>query len=201
MHTETFADILRYGGIISQVIAAVSCLASDSNNAVTNAASKVITTHPQKQGARVLLVSERVTVSVERAHRTCSTTQMLFFHDSPPPWQFGNALGLRVAKASVPGQTNEWQYWSVVNMHTENFFEVARRMKMRSVEVHLQRIKVQEFGRPEETANYAVVTDARIPRNWYLSRPGCNFGDRHRVNPKMARELKAAYPENFRGPD
>ena len=51
MHTETFADILRYGGIISQVIAAVSCLAGDSNNAVTNAASKVITTHPQQQAA------------------------------------------------------------------------------------------------------------------------------------------------------
>jgi hypothetical protein len=89
-------------------------------------------------------------------------------------------------------------------MHTENFFEIARRMKMSSVEVRLLRVKVQEFGRPEErTASYAIVTDARIPRNWYLSEPGCNFEDRDRdsVEAKTARELKAAYPENFRAPD
>jgi hypothetical protein len=188
--------------MISQVIAAVSCLAGDSNISVTDPASKAITTHPQQPTARVLLASKRVMVSVETAHRTCSTTQMLFFHNWPPPWQYGNALGLRSGKASVPGQTDEWQYWRVVNMHTENFFEVARRMKMRSVEVHLLRVKVQEFGRPEErVASYAVVTDARIPRNWYLSGPGCNFGDQARVEAKTARELKAAYPENFRAPD
>ena len=140
-------------------------------------------------------------VSVETAHRTCGTTQMLFSHDSPPPWKNGNALGLRFREASIPGQIDEWEYWRVVNMHTENFFEVTRRMKMASVEVHLLSIKVQEFGRPERTASYAVVTGPRIPRNWYLSWPGNNFGDPSRVDPKTAQELKAAYPENFRAPD
>jgi hypothetical protein len=88
--------------------------------------------------------------------------------------------------------------WRVVNMHTENFFEVARRMRMRSIEVHLLRIKVEEPGRPESTASYAVVTDANIPRSWYLSWPGETFGDRKHMDSEMARELKAAYPENFR---
>ena len=77
-------------------------------------------------------------------------------------------------------------------MHTENFFEAASHLKMSSVEVQLLRIKVQQFGHPEGTANYAVVTDARIPKNWFLSRPA--------TDPKTDRELKKAYPEQF-GPE
>ena len=76
-------------------------------------------------------------------------------------------------------------------MHTENFFKAASRLKMSSVEVHLLRIKVQDFGHQESTASYAVVTDARIPRDWYRWWPG------KRGDPKTARELKEAYPEIF----
>lgn len=81
-------------------------------------------------------------------------------------------------------------------MHTENFFEVARCLKMPSIEVHLLKIKVQEFGHQETTASYALVTDARIPREWYLWWPGSNFGG-SLADLKTARELKEAYPENF----
>jgi hypothetical protein len=201
MNTATFTGILRYGGIISQVMAAASCLAGDSRNPVTDPASNV-TTNLQQKAARLLLSPTRVMVSVETAQKTSITTQMLFFHDSPPPWKLGNALGLRGEKASVSGQTNDWQYWRVINMHTENFFEVARRMRMSSVEVHLIQIRVEELGRPDErTANYAIVTDARIPRNWYLFEPRVNFSDRTRLEAKTVRELKAAYPENFRALD
>jgi len=93
---------------------------------------------------------------------------------------------------AVPGQIEEWEAWRVVNMHAENFFEVASRLKMSSVEVHLLRFKVQEFGY-QEHKGYAVVTDPRIPRSWYLSEP--------HLDSKTARALRAAYLESFRASD
>src|SRR5438067_2394769 len=101
-------------------------------------------------------------VSVEEARRTCEITHAAFEHSSPAPWKYGNRLKLRFGKASVPGQMEEWEAWRVINMHAENFFEVASRLKMSSVEVHLIRVKLQEFGHPHSTASYAVITDARI---------------------------------------
>jgi len=181
--------LFRLAGVILQVIAAMSCFAADSKTPVTEPSSKTITTNLPAIG---LVESKRVMVSIETAHRTCSTSHVLFIHDSPAPWKGGNTLGLRFRTASVPGQIEEWEDWRVVNMHTENFFEAASRLKMSSVEVQLLRIKVLELAHPETTATYAVVTDARIPKNWFLSRPG--------TDPKTARELKEAYPEKF-GPD
>ncbi len=199
MRTMTLTDMLRCGGVIIQAIATVSCLAVDLKNPVADPTSKVVRTNLQQQTGMVLLESKRVVVSVETARRTCSHTTVLFIRDSPPPWKDGNRLGLRFPKASVPGQIEEWEDWRVVNMHTENFFEVATRLKMSSVEVQLLRIRVQEFGHQETTASYAVVTDARIPRGWYLSWPGENRGNH--VDLRTAGELKASYAENFRAAD
>ena len=198
MRVMTLTDMLRYGGVIIQVIATMSCLAADSKTPVTDPSSKVITTNLHPQTGLVLLESKRVMVSVETAHRTCIIRPYVLVEawahrDSPPPWKDGHHLGLRFPKVggsvTVP---EEWEEWSVANMHAENFFEAASRLKLSSVEVQLLRIKVQEFGHPESTATYAVVTDARIPKNWFLSRPG--------TDPKTDRELKKAYPEKF-GPD
>jgi hypothetical protein len=101
-------------------------------------------------------------------------------------------LGLRFPKVggsvTVP---EEWEEWSVSNMHAENFFEAANRLKLSSIEVHLLRIKNFGRGNQESWAGYAVVTDARIPRDWYRWWPG------KRSDPKTVRELKEAYPEIF----
>ena len=198
MRTMILTDMLRYVGVIIQVIATMSCLAADSKTPVADPGSKVITTNLHQQTGLVLLESKRVMVSIETAHRTCIIRPYVLVEawvnrDSPPPWKDGHHLGLRFPKVggsvTVP---EEWEEWTVANMHAENFFEAASRLKLSSVEVQLLRIKVQEFGHPESTATYAVVTDARIPKNWFLSRPG--------RDPKTDRELKKAYPEQF-GPE
>jgi hypothetical protein len=176
----------------------MSCLAADSKTPVTDPNSKVITTNLHQQTGLVLLESKRVMVSIETAHRTSRATGVLIIHDSPAPWKDGNYLGLRFPKVGFVSVPQEWEEWGVVNMHTENFFEAARRLKMSSVEVILLRIKVREFGHQESTASYAFVTDARIPKNWYLSWPG-KFAVSH-MNAKTVRELKEAYAEKF-GPD
>jgi hypothetical protein len=197
MRTMTLTDMLRYGGVIIQVIATMSCLAADSKTPVTDPSSKVITTNLHQQTGLVLLESKRVMVSVETAHRTCIIRPYVLveawvIRDSPPPWKDGHHLDLRFPKVgglvTVP---EEWEEWSVPNMHAENFFEAASRLKLSSIEVHLLRINDLGLGHPESLAGYAVVTDARIPRDWYRWWPG------KRGDPKTARELKEAYPEIF----
>jgi len=198
MRTMILTDMLRYGGVIIQVIATLSCLAVDSKTPVTDPSSKVITTNLHQQTGLVLLESKRVMVSVETAHRTCIIRPYVLIEawvnrDSPPPWKDGYRLGLRFPKvgglATVPEQ---WEEWSVANMHAENLFEAARRLKLSSIEVHLLRINDLSRRQGQESwAGYAVVTDARIPRDWYRWWPG-KGGD-----PKTARELKEAYPEIF----
>lgn len=193
----TLTDMLRYGGVIIQVIATMSCLAADSKTPVADRGSKVITTNLHQQTGLVLLESKRVMVSVETAHRTCILLPYVLVeswvnHDSPPPWKDGYQLGLRFPKVggsvTVP---EEWEAWSVANMHAENFFAAASRLKLSSIEVHLLRIKDFDLGHHESWAGYAVVTDARIPREWYRWWPG------KRRDPKTARALKEAYPEIF----
>ena len=200
MRTMTLTDMLRYGGVIIQVIATMSCLAADSKTPVADPSSRVITTNLHQQTGLVLLESKRVMVSIETAHRTCVIRPYVLVEawvkrDSPPPWKDGHHLGLRFPKVggsvTVP---EEWEEWSVANMHAENFFEAASRLKLSSIEVHLLRIKDFPFGRSSafgSLAGYAVVTDARIPRDWYRWWPG------KRGDPKTARELKEAYPEIF----
>jgi hypothetical protein len=170
---------------------------ADSKTPVTAPSSKVITTNLHQQTGLVLLESKRVMVSVETAHRTCilgpnGLVEAWANRDSPPPWKEGHTLFLRFPKVgglvTVP---EEWEEWSVANIHAENFFEAASRLKLSSIDVHLLRINDLGLGHPESWAGYAVVTDARIPRDWYRWWPG------KRGDPKTARESKEVYPEIF----
>jgi len=207
MRLMTVTD-MRYGGVIGQVIAAVICLVGCSRNLVTDSAPEPVTTNMDQQEAKRSRPLERVIVQVTNT----ISTAIGFRRSSPPPWEDGNYLTFHFRKASVPGQVEEWVSWGVVNMHSENFFEITRRLKMSSVEVHVLHTgaspaKVQEPGRPERTittyGGYAVVTDPRIPRKWYLSEPGGNVGrgGKTHLESKTARELRAACPENFRVSD
>ena len=88
-------------------------------------------------------------------------------------------------------------------MHTENFSEITRQLKIDAVEVlilHTKKtpITIQQIGGPKyeafDDAGYALITDPRIPREWLLSEP--RLGDR-----KIKSHLKAGYPKNFRAAD
>ncbi len=156
-----------------------------------------------QQEAKPSLALERVRVMVPLGFTNCAHTQCLIERSSPPPWQHGNFLAFTFRKVTAPGQMEEWAYWRVVNMHAENYCEITRRLKMSSVEVHVLHTgasheRHQELGHPERTITtdegYAVVTDARIPREWYLYEPRGNVS-------KTLRALRAAYPENFRESD
>ncbi len=144
----------------------------------------------------------RDTLSLERewvrVTNVISTT-IGFKRNSPPPWTNGNNLTVRFRKTPVPGQDEEWASWSVVNIHSENFAEITRRLKLDLIELrvwHLRKIpiSIQPTGGVARNASqddgYALVTDARIPRKWFLAHAR---GDR-----QVARELEAASPGSFR---
>lgn len=198
MRVVTATD-MRCGGAISQVIAAVICLLGCSRSPVPNPAPKAFATNMVQQTAKLPLLLERVVVPVET---TGMSTLIHFPSNSPPPWKYGNWFTIRFEKPRVQAEIKEWVEWNVVNMHTENFREITRRLKMSSVEVHVLHTKtypleVGPSARPPysvtQSTGYAVITDARIPREWYLSEPA---GPGH-MDLKTARELKAAFPEYF----
>jgi hypothetical protein len=131
------------------------------------------------------------------------TTLIGFQRSSPPPWKDGNFLSFHFLKPQVAGQEEERASWSVVNINAENFSEITRQLRIDSVEVlvlHTKKnpVTIQGPG-PQYTAledvGYALITDPRIPREWFLSEPvrGCDE--------KIASQLKSAYPKNFRASD
>lgn len=87
--------------------------------------------------------------------------------------------------------------WSVVNIHAENLGEISKRLKTDSVEMLILPVTnfqgtVQDAGSPERTvlnnSAYALVTDARIPREWFLEGP----------RNESAGTVKSNYPNYFR---
>ena len=144
----------------------------------------------------------RETLSLEREWvpvTSVISTTIGFRRNSPPPWTNGNSLTVRFRKTPVPGQDEEWASWSVVNIHSENFAEITRRLKLDSIELRVWHrrkspISIQPTGGVARNAlqddGYALVTNARIPREWFLARAR---GDR-----EVGRELEAASPGSFR---
>jgi hypothetical protein len=200
MRVVTVTDI-RYGGIISPVVAAVIFLLGCSRSPVPDPAQKAVTANRQPQTAKLPLPLERVVVPVDT---TGMSTLIGFPSNSPLPWKHGNWFTIEFQRPSAQGQTEERVHWNVVNINTENFREITRRLKISSVEVHVLHttahpIKTHPPGRPAHTVTlstgYAVVTDARIPREWFLFEPARTIGH---MDSKTARQLKAAFPENFR---
>ena len=196
---------IRCAAAISQLVAGFICLTGCSRSSVADSGRQAFTLNMRQQEAKPSLALERVSVMVPLGFTNCAHSQVLLEGNlsSPPPWQHGNSLIFTFRKATAPGQMEEWAYWMVVNMHAENYFEITRRLKMSSVEVHVLHTgaaheTVRELGHPERTitkdTGYAVVTDARIPREWYLFELGGN-------DSKTLRALRAAYPENFRDSD
>ncbi len=121
-------------------------------------------------------------------------TAMRFERTTPPPWTKGNTIEIHFEPTK--GQLVSWR---VVNMHAENLGEISRRLGIKELELQVLHLEpetgtVQETGTPERKVEidrgYAVVSDARIPREWFLSTA---LGP-----PEIARELEKACPEFFR---
>lgn len=121
-------------------------------------------------------------------------TTMRFQRTTPPPWTNGNTIDIQFEPTK--GQLVSWR---VVNMHAENLGEISRRLGIKELEMLVLHLEpetgtVQETGKPERKVEidrgYAVVSDARIPREWfYTSAKG---------PPEVVGDLPKMLPEYFR---
>jgi hypothetical protein len=127
----------------------------------------------------------------------------------PPPWPRGNWLSFEFRHEPGAGQIETWDHWSVINIHTENLREITRRLGLKTVEMLILPVTnwpstivevsssgqttIQERSIIQKHA-YAIVTDARIPREWFHFEPSWH----HHVDPDVARQIKAVYPASFR---
>ena len=121
-------------------------------------------------------------------------TAMLFRRTTPPPWTNGNTIDIHFEPT-----IGRLVSWRLVNMHAENLGEISRNLGINELELLVLHLEpeagtVQETGKPERKVvidrGYAMVSDARIPREWFLSDA--------LAPPEIARELERACPEFFR---
>jgi hypothetical protein len=120
--------------------------------------------------------------------RVTEKTLVGYFHNTPPPWPAGNCFSLSPAspedllkRLNVVAGPRPGTRLHVINMHAENFEEVARKLKLETVEV-------ERVGEAK-----CLVVDRRIDRAWLLDKPcticnGKNLGE----------EVLAEHPEAFR---
>jgi hypothetical protein len=121
---------------------------------------------------------------------------------SGPPWADGNYLTFSFREPQLRDGQEVHASWQVLNMHGENFGEITRRLNLSSVEVrvlHTQYLPVTDFmagsssGHPLRLdEGYALVTDSRIPREWFLARVAAH------TDLNTGAVLEQAYPQFFR---
>jgi len=134
---------------------------------------------------------------------TNNTVSTLMFVDltPPPPWERGNYLKFCFRKSGASNDSKEWVFWDVLNIHAENFFEITRQLGLTNIELHVfpRTVPPPSIGEADDRPNafqvhgYAVITDSRIPRKWFLKEPrpgGADSGIRSAA--------QAGYPESFR---
>jgi len=108
-----------------------------------------------------------------------------FFHNTPPPWPRGNCLTFEKDAAEFspePFTFADGVSWRIVNIHAENFYEITRRLGITAVEaavfhrdfgdrVHLLSREPVQFQTTTVDYGDCVITDERIPREWFRSAP------------------------------
>ncbi len=181
---------------IALAIALLTCCSCDSQP-VPRTESAASNPRPIAEPSVVRpLALERMMLSLSQT--PSSMTAMAFRRTTAPPWNEGNTWEFRPIIPASPGRQEEHADWQVVNIVAENLGEITRRLGIDELEVHVlhrrQPTEYQETGRPARTiltdAGYALVTDRRIPKDWFVWEPRC---DR-----ETGRRLKAEYPEAFR---
>jgi hypothetical protein len=133
------------------------------------------------------------------------STCIAFFRNSEPPWRHGNYLTFRFPEPQLRDGKEVHASWQVVNMHADNFGEITRRLKLRSVEVrvlhtaYLAGNKFIDATHSEhpftEDRGYALIVDKRIPRQWFL---GETSESRTGMDRNTQASLEQAYPQFFR---
>jgi hypothetical protein len=104
------------------------------------------------------------------------STTGAFRHDGPPPWPHGNRFSLTADPDAAPSS----RWWLVLNMHTENYTELSKRL-------NLETVRILPVG-----TDQCLIIDRRVPRAWLLDVP---LGP-----PEFRREILEKYPQHFRPP-
>lgn len=208
MRVVNAPEMKRCNGVIGLAIAATAWLAGCSKEpAPAAAASNVAGPETGEGQASFPLSLEHLSIPMTNG----MTTTKRIDRSAPPPWLDGNRLTLHFRKAPVPGEGEEWASWSVINIYSENLFEITRRLGMKTVEMRVLHLEKSSLKRlpadgPEQTfiqdTGYALVTDPRIPREWFLPKPReSSNSDALNADAKARRYLATTYPESFRAFD
>ena len=121
---------------------------------------------------------------------------------TPPPWNDGNLMSLEVLRegTSAPPPSLD-SFVPVMNIHSENFGEITRRLGITEVEALLYTETVPaENGIEEYQRRYALVTDSRIPQSWLLSPPKRGEAPFPSRGP-IFKEFYKTFPQYFRARD
>jgi hypothetical protein len=196
----------------SRVPAPVTTTARAPNAGYSPTPPKV--NHAASHATNSVPLPERLMVDITT---NAQSTMIGFMGTRPlPPWPRGNWFSFSFQRAGAVGEIDTWEDWRVVNIHTENLNEITRRLGTKTVEMvilpvtNYQSIRV-EIPPPAPSTNnktnltvierpvihrtaYVVVTDTRIPREWFQFEPSWH----NTIDPETARQIKAAYPASFR---
>jgi hypothetical protein len=119
------------------------------------------------------------------------------------PWSRGNCLTFEGNPTELDGRRAgmaDVVRWRVFNIHTENFFEITKRLGLKSVEAEVVHRRVLRqtttTGHGPETVQIVddgdcIITDARIPREWLRSTPETYYSKAD------WRQYLATYPDKF----
>jgi hypothetical protein len=116
-------------------------------------------------------------VRVDLSSLSSMITARAFHHTNPPPWPKGNHLSLSSKTNAASGLPPGW--WSLVNMHAENYAQIIRRRNFRTL----------EFGLLPD--HRCMVVDSRVPRQWFLVEPLI-------TQPEQRLSLKSRFARFFR---
>ena len=125
-----------------------------------------------------------------------------FGPERPFPILNGNSVSIEQVTLAPLGGMETHASWRVVNMLAENLTEILKRLGTETIEmaIYPKTNYVATFQGREQTertvnvqSGYAVITDTRIPRDWFLFTP--SLGNFPPIKPD---QILADFPQSFR---
>ena len=125
-----------------------------------------------------------------------------FGPERPFPVLNGNSVSIEQITLGPLGGMETHASWRVVNMLAENLTEILKRLGTDTIElaIYPKTNYVSTFQGREQIERkvnvqlgYAVITDSRISRDWFLLTP--NLGNFPTIKPD---EILADFPQSFR---
>lgn len=125
------------------------------------------------------LAPDPIRVTVDLSALSTMQTLVGYRRTNQPPWPNGNCLTLSTKTNATSGlPPGEWR---LVNLHAENFHELVKRQRLKSIELGLL------------SHHRCFVLDVRVSHDWLLIRPCSACWSLER---RLA--MKIQYPELFR---